>query len=123
MISLSKSEEQLMEYIWQLEKAFMKELIESYPDPRPASTTIATLLKRMLDKGVIAFNQYGNSREYYPLIKKTDYFSRQVNSMIENYFDNSVLQFASFFTKETNLTKKQLEELKRIVDNEIKKKK
>lgn len=112
-----------MEYIWQQEKAFMKELIESYPDPRPASTTIATLLKRMLDKGVIAFNQYGNSREYYPLIKKTDYFSRQVNSMIENYFDNSVLQFASFFTKETNLTKKQLEELKRIVDNEIKKKK
>lgn len=123
MITLSKSEEQLMEYIWQQEKAFMKELIESYPDPRPASTTIATLLKRMLDKGVIAFNQYGNSREYYPLIKKTDYFSRQVNSMIENYFDNSVLQFASFFTKETNLTKKQLEELKRIVDNEIKKKK
>lgn len=123
MITLSKSEEQLMEYIWQQEKAFMKELIESYPDPRPASTTIATLLKRMLDKGVIAFIQYGNSREYYPLIKKTDYFSRQVNSMIENYFDNSVLQFASFFTKETNLTKKQLEELKRIVDNEIKKKK
>lgn len=101
----------------------MKDLIDSYPEPRPANTTVATLLKRMLDKGVIGYKQYGNSREYYPLIKKADYFSKRVNNMIETYFDNSVLQFASFFTKETNLTKTQLEELKRIVDNEIKKKK
>lgn len=122
MIKLSKSEEQLMEYIWQKEKAFMKDLIDSFPDPKPASTTIATLLKRMIDKGVIAFNQYGNSREYYPLVKKGDYFSKHVNSMIKNYFDDSVLQFASFFTKETKLTKEQLEELKKIIDSEIQKK-
>ncbi len=123
MIKLSKSEEQLMEYIWQKEKAFMKDLIESFPDPKPASTTVATLLKRMTDKGGIAFNQYGNSREYYPLIKKADYFSTHVSSMIKNYFDDSVVQFASFFTKETNLSKSQLEELKKIIDSEIKKKK
>lgn len=123
MIKLSKSEEQLMEYIWQKEKAFMKELIESFPDPKPASTTVATLLKRMADKGVIAFNQHGNSREYYPLVKKADYFATHVSSMIKNYFDDSVLQFASFFTKETNLSKSQLEELKKIIDSEIKKKK
>lgn len=122
-MKLSNAEEQLMEYIWQKEKSFMKDLIDSYPEPRPANTTVATLLKRMLDKGVIGYKQYGNSREYYPLIKKADYFSKRVNNMIETYFDNSVLQFASFFTKETNLTKTQLEELKRIVDNEIKKKK
>ncbi|GAB3418350.1 BlaI/MecI/CopY family transcriptional regulator [Niabella aquatica] len=122
MVKLSKSEEQLMEYIWQKEKAFMKDLIDCFPDPRPASTTVATLLKRMIDKGVIAFTQYGNSREYYPLVKKADYFSRHVNSMIKNYFDDSVLQFASFFTKETNLSKAQLEELKKIIDSEIRKK-
>ncbi|HMR84992.1 MAG TPA: BlaI/MecI/CopY family transcriptional regulator [Niabella sp.] len=123
MIKLSKSEEQLMEYIWQKEKAFMKDLIDCFPEPRPASTTVATLLKRMTDKGVIAFTQYGNSREYYPLIRKSDYFSRHVNSLIKNYFDDSVLQFASFFTKETKLTKEQLEELKKIIDAEIQKKK
>ncbi|MGC4234860.1 MAG: BlaI/MecI/CopY family transcriptional regulator [Niabella sp.] len=123
MIKLSKSEEQLMEYIWQKERAFMKDLIDCFPEPRPASTTIATLLKRMTDKGVIAFTQYGNSREYYPLIRKSDYFSRHVNSLIKNYFDDSVLQFASFFTKETKLTKEQLEELKKIIDAEIQKKK
>ncbi|SDC22428.1 BlaI/MecI/CopY family transcriptional regulator [Niabella drilacis] len=119
MIKLSKSEEQLMEYIWKAEKAFMKDLIDAFPDPRPASTTVATLLKRMADKGVVGYTQYGNSREYYPLIRKADYFSKHVNSMIKNYFDDSVLQFASFFTKEAQLTKEQLEELKRIVDQQI----
>lgn len=123
MIMLSKSEEQLMEYIWQAGKAFMKDLIDAFPEPRPANTTVATLLKRMTDKGVISYTQYGNSREYYPLVKKADYFSKHVKSMITNYFDDSALQFASFFTRETNLTKAQLEELKKIVDKEIQKKK
>ena len=112
-----------MEYIWQKEKAFMKDLIESFPDPKPASTTVATLLKRMTDKGVIAYTQYGNSREYYPIIKKADYFSKHVSTMIRDYFDDSVLQFASFFTKESKLTKEQLEDLKKIIDSEIQKKK
>lgn len=123
MIKLSPSEEQLMEYIWQKEKAFMKDLIDSFPEPKPANTTVATLLKRMTDKGVIAYTQYGNSREYYPLVKKADYFSKYVNNMIKDYFDDSVMQFASFFTKETKLTKAQLEELKKIIDSEIQKKK
>ncbi|MBZ4187270.1 BlaI/MecI/CopY family transcriptional regulator [Niabella beijingensis] len=119
MIKLSPSEEQLMEYIWKAEKAFMKELIDSFPDPKPASTTVATLLKRMTDKGVIGYTQQGNSREYYPLINKADYFSKHVNKMIKNYFDDSVLQFASFFTREAKLNREQLEELKRIVDGQI----
>lgn len=122
MIKLSKSEEQLMEYVWQSGKAFMKDLIDAFPEPKPANTTVATLLKRMTDKGVIGYTQYGNSREYFPLVKKSDYFSKHVNSMIKNYFDDSVLQFASFFTQETNLTREQLEELKKIVDKEIQKK-
>jgi len=101
----------------------MKDLIDCYSPPKPASTTVATLLKRMTDKGVIGYQQYGNSREYYPLIKKADYFSKHVNNMIKDYFDDSVLQFASFFTKATKLTKVQLEELKKIIDAEIQKKK
>lgn len=122
-MNLSKTEEQLMEMIWQRDTVFMKELIESYPDPKPAATTIATLLKRMQDKGFVGYTLFGNSRQYYPLIKKSDYFSKHVNSIIKNFFDNSALQFASFFTKETNLTPSELEDLKKIVDQEIKRKK
>lgn len=122
-MKLSKSEEKLMELIWKKEKVFMKDIIDNYPEPKPAATTIATLLKRMQDKGVIGYKQFGNSREYYPLIKKSDYFSKHVKSIIKNYFDNSNLQFASFFTTAADLTSKELEELKKIVDNEIKRKK
>ncbi|MCF1190948.1 BlaI/MecI/CopY family transcriptional regulator [Mangrovimonas sp. AS39] len=121
-MQLSNSEEELMNHLWKLEKAFMKDLLDSYDDPKPAPTTLATLLKRIKDKGFIDYKVYGKSREYYPLVKKKDYFSKQVNGLIKNFFNDSASQFASFFTKETNLTKEELEDLKALIDNEIKKK-
>ncbi|GAA3519185.1 BlaI/MecI/CopY family transcriptional regulator [Aquimarina addita] len=121
-MQLSKTEEQLMQYLWKLEKAFMKDLLDSFPEPKPATTTVATLLKRMTDKGFIDYTLYGKSREYYPLVKKTDYFSKHVNGLIKNFFNNSASQFASFFTSETNLSTSELEELKKIVDEELLKK-
>ena len=121
-MQLSKAEEQLMKYLWKLEKAFMKDLLDAFPEPKPATTTVATLLKRMTDKGFIAYKLYGKSREYYPLVKKTDYFSKHVNGLIKNFFNDSASQFASFFTSETNLSTLELEELKKIVDQELLKK-
>jgi BlaI family penicillinase repressor len=122
-MKLSPAEEQLMELIWQQEKVFLKDLIDNHPDPKPATTTVATLLKRMQDKGFVGYTLFGNSRQYYPLIKKNDYFSKHVKGMIKNYFGNSALQFASFFTQNSNLTANELEGLKKIIDQEIKKKK
>ena len=121
-MQLSKTEEELMNYLWKLEKAFMKDLLEAYPEPKPATTTVATLLKRMTDKGFIDYIRFGNSREYFPLVKKKDYFSKHVNGLIKNFFNDSSSQFASFFTKETNLSKKELVELKLIIENELKNK-
>lgn len=121
-MQLSKSEEQVMQYLWKRKKAFMKDLLKDFPNPKPATTTVATLLKRMNNKGFIAYTLFGKSREYYPLVKKTDYFSKHVNGLIKNFFNDSASQFASFFTKETNLTKEELEHLKTLIDSEIKKK-
>ncbi|RXG18521.1 putative transcriptional regulator [Leeuwenhoekiella aestuarii] len=122
-MSLSNAEEQLMQILWKQEKAFMKDLIEAYPEPRPATTTIATLLKRMQDKNFVNYVQYGRSREYFPLVRKKDYFSKQVNGMIKNFFNDSAAQFASFFTKETDLSQKELEDLKKLIDERLKSKK
>ena len=122
-MKLSKTEEQLMELIWQHEKVFLKDLIDTYPDPKPAVTTIATLLKRMQGKKFVGYTLYGNSRQYYPLVKKSDYFTKHVKGMIKSYFGNSALQFASFFTKASNLTTDELKELRKIIDKEIQKKK
>lgn len=121
-MQLSKSEEELMNILWKQKKAFMRELLEAYPEPKPATTTVATLLKRTIDKGFVAYKSLGRSRQYYPLVKKKDYFSKQVNGIIKNFFNDSPAQFASFFTQETDLSKSELEALKNIIDQELKRK-
>lgn len=118
-MSLPKSEEQLMQHLWKMGAAFMKDLVEAYPEPKPASTTIATLLKRLQDKGAIGFKKYGSVREYYPILQKEEYFSKHFNGVIKNFFNNSVSQFASFFASDKNLTDEQLEELQKIVEAQI----
>lgn len=122
-MELTKTEEQLMERLWAMKKAFMKDLIESYPAPKPAPTTLATLLKRMNDKGFISYRLYGNLREYYPIVRKSDYFSKHMKGLIKDFFNNSTPQFASFFTRETDMSTSELEELKEIIEKEIQKKK
>jgi BlaI family transcriptional regulator, penicillinase repressor len=123
MINLTNAEEQLMNFIWEKEKIFMKDILEAYPEPKPAATTIATLLKRLADKGAISFETFGNSREYYPLFSKTEYFAGKVNLMVKNFFNDSPAQFASFFTQETGLNDKELESLKTIIEDQLKSKK
>jgi predicted transcriptional regulator len=83
-MQLSKTEEQLMQYLWKRKKAFLKDLLADFPESKPATTTVATLLKRITDKGYITYNLFGKSREYYPLIKKTDYFSTHVIGLIKD---------------------------------------
>ena len=122
-MQLSKTEEQVMELIWKAEKVFFKDLIDSFPEPKPALTTVATLLKRMQNKGFVGYKLFGNSRQYFPLVKKEDYFTKHINGIIKNYFGDSALQFASFFTTTSNLTASELEDLKKIIDKEIKRKK
>jgi len=120
---LTSAEEQIMKLLWKLEKAFIRDLLNEFPDPKPASTTVLTLLKRMIDKGFVSYKLYGNSREYYPLIKKSDYFSAHINGLIRDFFNNSTAQFASFFANETSLTQEELKELRDMVDKKIESKK
>jgi predicted transcriptional regulator len=116
---LTNSEEQIMKLLWKLDKAFIRDLLNEFPDPKPAPTTVLTLLKRMIDKGFVSYKQYGNSREYFPLIKKDDYFSDHLNGLIKDFFNNSTAQFASFFTNETDMNKEELKELRDLVDRKI----
>jgi BlaI family transcriptional regulator, penicillinase repressor len=119
---LTNAEEQIMKLLWRLDKAFIRDLLNEFPEPKPAATTVLTLLKRMIDKGFVSYKLYGNSREYYPLIKKTDYFSDHINVLIKDFFNNSTAQFASFFTNETDMNQEELKELRDLVDKKIKSK-
>ena len=118
-IKLTNSEKTLMDILWEKEKAFMKDILESYPEPKPATTTIATLLKRMQNKDFVGYKLYGNSREYFPKIEKGEYFKEEMSSMIDRFFNSSVTQFASFFTSNAKFSQKQLKELREIIDRQI----
>src|SRR5512147_2352556 len=99
---LTNAEEQVMKLLWKLEKGFIRDLMNEFPDPKPAQTTVFTLLKRMIDKGFVGFRQYVNSREYYPLVSKREYFSDHLSGIIKDFFNNSTTQFASFFADEAD---------------------
>jgi len=116
---LTDSEKDVMEILWEKEKAFMKDILESFPEPKPATTTIATLLKRMQNKNFVGYTVYGNSREYFPKIAKGEYFKEEMSSMIDRFFNNSVTQFASFFTSNAKLSQKELKELREMIDQQI----
>jgi len=120
---LNKTELQIMKYLWILKKGFMKDIVEQFPEPRPAYTTISTLLKRMCDKDYISFERLGRDKQYYPVLKKNDYFSKQVNGIITHFFNDSKSQFASFFTKNADLSMQELEELQALLQEKINNKK
>lgn len=122
-MKLSKTEEELMNHLWRLKRAFMKDLMDSYSDPKPASTTISTLLKRMQDKKFVGYEAQGKLRQYYPLVSKESYFSKHIKGLIKNFFDDSPAQFASFFTKKSELTEAELLQLKDIIDAQLNQKK
>ncbi|AZI66908.1 BlaI/MecI/CopY family transcriptional regulator [Kaistella daneshvariae] len=117
---LTEAEKEIMEILWERKTAFMKDILESFEEPKPASTTIATLLKRMQNKNLVGYKTFGNSREYFPKVAKEVYFNHEMTSMIDRFFNSSVSQFASFFTSNTKLSQRELKELRDIIDNQIK---
>jgi len=123
MKELTKAEEQVMQYLWILEKGFLKDIVEQFPEPRPAYTTVSTVIRVLVKKGFIGFNAYGKIHEYYPLIGKEEYFSTHFRGLIRDYFSGSSKRFASFFTKEGNLNLTELEELKKLLEDQIREKK
>ena len=122
-MKLSRTEEELMNHLWKLKKAFMKDLLEEYPDPKPAATTISTLLKRMQEKNFVGYDSVGKLREYFPLVSKESYFNKHMKGLIKNFFNDSPAQFASFFTKKADFTEEELEALKEIIEDKLTKKK
>src|SRR5690606_26113922 len=121
-MKLTTAEEQLMQYIWKRDKIVLKDLIDSYSDPKPAKTTVATTVKKLIDKGFVGYDEIGNTRLYFAIVKKENYFSKQMKNMIKHFFDNSTSQFASFFAKEATLTKDELQKLRDLIDDELKNK-
>lgn len=119
MKELTKAEEQVMRIIWKLEKAFLKDVVEQFAEPKPAPTTVSTVLRVLVKKGFIAYNTYGKVHEYYPLVAKDEYSKDHLGKVIKNFFDGSLNKFASFFTEKQGLSVEELEEVKEMLEHKI----
>ena len=106
-----------MHYLWDLRKGFLKDIIEKFPEPRPAYTTISTVIRVLVKKGFIGFKTYGKTNEYFPQIDKQKYFNSLLKPMVYNYL-NGPEAVVSFFTNE-KLSLPEMEEIKKIVDDKI----
>jgi predicted transcriptional regulator len=119
MKELTKAEEQVMQYMWKLEKAFLKDIVAAFPEPRPAYTTISTVIRVLVKKGYIDYNTYSKVHEYYPLISKNAYFRNHLKGLVKRFFNGSTLSFASSFTEEEDMTVSELEAIKEMVEKKI----
>lgn len=121
MKELTKAEEQCMHYLWKIEKGFLKDLLKQFPEPKPAYTTVATVLKALNNKGFVSYKTYGKIHEYYSVVSKTEYFKTTFKGLVKNYFNSSIKKFASFFTNNNDLSLTELQEIKKMIEEQIKK--
>ena len=111
MLQLTKAEEQVMKILWELEKATVQNILEKFSPPKPARTTVATVLSILENKGFAEHNSVGKVNVYYPIIQKEAYSKSQLSGIMKNYFNNSFASMASFFAKENNLSIEDLDQL------------
>ncbi|QDW27684.1 BlaI/MecI/CopY family transcriptional regulator [Pedobacter sp. KBS0701] len=116
---LTKAEEQIMQVLWQLEKAFVKEVIDQLPLPKPAYNTVSTIIRILETKGFIGHEAFGKAHQYYPLISREEYKRHATEKLLGNYFENSVESMFSFFVKEEKLDLSDVDEILKMI-NKIK---
>ena len=111
MTALTKAEEEIMQVLWKLDSAFVKDLIAEFPEPKPAYNTVSTIVRILQKKGFVSHESHGQSHKYHPLITKEAYTKSFMKGFVKKYFSGSYRQMVSFFTQEDNLSLNELEEL------------
>ncbi|WP_345952041.1 BlaI/MecI/CopY family transcriptional regulator [Mucilaginibacter sp. PAMB04274] len=122
MEELTRTEERVMQILWKLKKAFVKDIIEAMPDdPKPPYNTISSVVRLLEKKNYAGYKAYGKTYEYFPLISKADYRKTFFKKMFTNYFDSSVESLLSFMVKEEKMSDEDIEKLKDLISKNSKK--
>jgi len=117
MKRLTKTEEEVMHIIWQLESCFVKDIIAKLPAPQPPYNTISSVVRILEKKGFVAHKAYGKTHQYYPIVQKADYSNYALNNLVDNYFSGSLKSLVSTFTKHQKLSKTEIDALQSLLDN------
>ncbi len=116
---LTKAEDQIMQVLWQLKKAFVKDVIEKLPSPKPAYNTVSTIIRILEKKGFVSFKAYGKTHEYFPIIEKDEYSNYYLKSFVNRYFKGSFQDLVSFFAKENKMNITEMEEMIKRVESDL----
>lgn len=108
---LTRAEEEVMQILWKNGKGFVKDLLEDFPEPKPAYNTVSTIIRILETKGFVDHKSFGKTFEYFPLVSKKEYSDFIMKSMMKNYFGNSFKQMVSFFAESNKMSVKELDEL------------
>ncbi|GEO03484.1 transcriptional regulator [Adhaeribacter aerolatus] len=119
MKELTKAEEQVMQVLWEIQKGFVKDILEKLPEPKPAYNTVSTIVRILEKKGFVGYQAYGKTHEYFPLIEKEKYTRQFLRNFVGNYFGGSYQQLVSFFAKEENMNLQELDELMKHVKKDL----
>lgn len=106
---LTKAEEQVMQYLWELEKAFLKDILDQFPEPKPHTNTVSTILKVLKDKDFVDYSVFGRQHEYFPLVSKEKYSGKSMKSLVKNYFEGSYKNAVSFLVEKNEISVEDLE--------------
>ena len=113
MQKLTKAEEEVMQYLWQLTKGTVSQLIEAMPEPKPPHSTISSIVRILERKGAVDHNTYGRTHEYYPLISREDYSQGSLQQLAQDYFGGSLRKMVSFLVQSEDLSIADLEEIRK----------
>ena len=116
---LTKAEEQVMQILWELRESVVKDLMEHFEEPKPAYTTVATVLRVLEKKGFVSFRKVGNTYLYSPLVTKVEYMRFQVSNLLSNYFNGSFPKMATFFARENDISIADLENILKAAHQEM----
>lgn len=114
---LTKAELQIMQILWDIEQGFVNDIIERMPDPKPAYNTVSTIVRILEKKEFVSHRSLGKSHEYYPLVSRTEYTDSFMDSVLHNFFGNSVSQMMSFFSRTEKISVSEMEEIIKMLDN------
>jgi BlaI family transcriptional regulator, penicillinase repressor len=120
---LTKAEEQIMQILWEKGAGLVHDVLKEFPAPKPAYNTVSTIIRILEQKGFVDHKAYGRTYEYFPLISKKEYTKSYFRNFVSNYFGNSYKSVASFFATEEKLSVHELEEIRQMMDEEIRKQK
>lgn len=117
MQKLTNKEEEIMQILWKLKKAFVKEVLAEITEEQPHYNTLSTIIRNLEEKGFVSHNAFGNTHQYFPIVKIEDYRKRFMNTAIDTYFDSSYKNMVSFFAKEEKISAEELREILEMIEN------